>query len=445
MSENKPSTQDCAPGMPEQTEVGNYFVSNYPPYSQWQPQQVPAFEAALENEAASGPLGLYVHIPFCRQRCSYCYFRVHPRRPDAEVETYIDALLAEGGLFQKKPAVRGRAVSNVYFGGGTPTLLSAAQLRRLIGGLRARTDWSGASEVTCECQPGTVNREKLEALREFDVTRASIGMQSLSEDVLRRVGRAAGRADCVDTFQMVREAGFEQVNIDLLAGLPGETEDSWMRTIEGLIELSPDCVTVYQLELTHNSPMYGAIKSGADTPLPTWPVKRRWVGAAFDRLEQAGYTIYGAYWAVRDPRKQRFAYVSEHYWRGHELLSLGETAFGLLQGCHYQNTDNYESYVARCREGRLPASRAYKISHEEMWRRELILLLKTGRVDTARLDAKYHVETQAALGAELRALRDEGYLTLQPGGIQLTRAGLLNIDWLLPRLYLPQHKGVRYT
>ena len=436
---------DGSPKLPEQTEVGNYFVSNYPPYSQWLPKHVPAFEAALANAPTDGPLGLYVHLPFCRQRCTYCYFRIHPRRPEQEIDDYIDAVLAESTLFQQYDAVKGRPVSNVYFGGGTPTLLSAEQLRRLLGGLRSQMDWSSAKEVTCECQPGTVDREKLKVLKEFGVTRASIGMQSLTEDVLRRVGRAAGKADCIDTFQMVREIGFEQVNIDLLAGLPGETEETWKETIKGIIALAPECVTIYQLELTHNSPMYGAIKAGAETPLPPWSTKRQWVDDAFTQMEKAGYTIYGAYWAVRDPKQQRFAYVSEHYWRGHELLALGETAFGLIQGFHYQNTDGYENYLLRSKNEVLSAARAYPISHEEKFRRELILLLKTGHVDTVRLEEKFQISVQKVLAEELKALQDEGMLTFGPKSISLTRQGLLCIDWLLPRLYLPQHKGVRYS
>ncbi|MBE7463097.1 MAG: coproporphyrinogen III oxidase family protein [Planctomycetes bacterium] len=431
--------------LPERTETGNYFVSNYPPYSAWSPQQVPEFERALQSPHNRGPLSLYVHVPFCRQRCMYCYFRVHSRRPAAEVERYVDALLAEASLYAQRPASVGRPVSNAYFGGGTPSLLTCAQIERLVAGLQALYPWRGASEVTFECQPGTVDREKLELLRASGVTRASIGMQSLSDEVLRGIGRNAGTKDCLEAYQLARRVGFDEVNIDLIAGLPGEEEATWNATLEKVAHLSPDSVTVYQLELTHNSVLLGALEKGLIQSLPSWSSKRQWVNTAFERLEKAGYTIYGAYWAVRDATRPRFAYVTEHYWKGHELLALGESAFGLLQDFHYQNVDTYEEYLNRCAEGALPLRRAYGMSSEERLRREFVLQLKTGCVDTQSLNRKFGIDLQRLLQVPLQRLFQEGFLTLAPESVRLTRKGLLVVDWLLPEFYLPHHQRIRYT
>jgi oxygen-independent coproporphyrinogen III oxidase len=434
------------PGLPVETKAGNYFVSNYPPYSQWSPDQVPAFKAALgEAGRDERPLGLYVHLPFCRQRCMYCYFRVHIRRPEEEVESYIDAVLREAALYRQLPAVAGRPVSNVYFGGGTPTHLSTAQLERLIGGLGGHFDWSSADEVTCECQPGTIDPDKLATLRRMGVTRSSIGVQTFTDAVLRGVGRAAGEADCVEAYQMARDAGFEQVNIDLMSGLPGETEETWKRTIDRTLALKPDCVTIYQFELTHNSAIYKSMQSGRAVVLADWPTKRRWVSEAFDRMEEAGYTIYGAYWAVRDPERNRFAYVTEHYWRGDDLLGLGETAFGFLAGHHYQNADTFDDYIGACANGRLPVRRAYQVSGEEMMRRQLILQLKTGRVDLDSLRERFGVDVAGLFAPVLEELANARMLRHDAREVVLTREGLMCVDWLLPRFYLPHHQGVRYT
>jgi oxygen-independent coproporphyrinogen III oxidase len=444
-----PATATIEPAgldLPVETKPGNYFVSNYPPYSQWSPEQVPGFERALRqaNPAAS-PLGLYVHVPFCRQRCMYCYFRVHIRRPVEEIEAYIDAVLREAALYRDLPAVTGRPIANAYFGGGTPTHLSTAQIERLMGGLRDRFDWSEADEVTCECQPGTFEPDKLIALRRMGVTRASIGVQTFTDAVLRGVGRVAGEADCLRAYQMAREVGFEQVNIDLMSGLPGETDETWRRTIDRTLELGPDCVTIYQFELTHNSALYKSMQSGNDRTLANWPTKRRWVREAFERMQDAGYTIYGAYWAVRDPKRNRFAYVTEHYWRGDDLLGLGETSFGFLAGHHYQNADTFDDFIRASATGRLSVRRAYRVSAEERLRRQLILQLKTGHVDLDSLRERFGVDVATLFAGELECLSDHAMLHFDRHEIVLTREGLLCVDWLLPRFYLPQHQGVRYT
>jgi oxygen-independent coproporphyrinogen III oxidase len=431
---------------PVETEAGNYFVSNYPPYSQWSPLEVGPFEEALLSPSSTpGPLGLYVHIPFCRQRCLYCYFRVHVRRPPEEVDRYIDAVLQELAIYRDLPAVAGRSISNAYFGGGTPTHLSTAQLERLIGGLQQGLDWSGADEVTCECQPGTVDQEKLVMLKAMGVTRASLGVQTLTPDVLRGVGRAATPAECLATYEMAREAGFDQVNLDLMAGLPGETDLSWKQTIDQVAELAPDCVTIYQCELSHNSILYKSMQSGRNIPMANWPTKRRWVSEAFESLREAGYTIYGAYWAVRDPARNRYSYVTEHYWRGEDLLALGETSFGYLSNYHYQNVDTFDSYTANCAAGKLPLWRAYQMSPEENLRRQLILQLKTGRVDFDRLQKIFQVDIASHFAGVLEDLQDQAMLHFDETGVSLTREGLLRVDWLLPRFYLPEHQGVRYT
>ena len=431
--------------LPEQTEVCNYFVSNYPPYSRWSADQVPTYELALASHANTGPLGLYVHVPFCRQRCTYCYFRVHTRRPDDVVDAYVDAVLAELALYGETPAVGGRPIANAYFGGGTPTHLSSEQIRRFLGGLRQRLDWSKATEVTYECQPGTVDAEKMNLLKAMGVTRASLGVQTFSDDVLRGVGRAAGTRDCLEAYDLARHAGFDHVNLDLMAGLPGETDASWQQTIDRVAELQPDCVTIYQFELTHNSALYRSMKNGRQVLLADWPTKRRWVSEAFDRLTADGYTIYGAYWAVRDPRTHRYAYVTDHYWRGHDLLALGESAFGYLAAHHYQNVDTLDAYVDAATEGRLPLQRAYHMSEDERLRRQFILQLKTGMVALEPLRDEFGETRVSQLLTPLAELRDHGILDYDQQGVFMSREGLLCIDWLLPRFYLPEHQGVRYT
>ena len=144
------------------TSVGSYFISNYPPFSQWKPEYVSAIETALASEPdRSVPLGLYLHIPFCRKRCKFCYFRVYTDQNAKAIERYVQALAREVELLSEQPAVQGRKLKFVYFGGGTPSYLSAKQLQSLHDRLHASVSWDDAEEVTFECEPGTLSLEKV--------------------------------------------------------------------------------------------------------------------------------------------------------------------------------------------------------------------------------------------------------------------------------------------
>lgn len=438
-----PAMTTLAPNTPTETVAGNHFVSNYPPFSCWTPEQLPALEAALDRPVTD-PLSLYVHVPFCRQRCHYCYFRVHPRSTPAEVELYITRLLREFLLYQQHAAIHGRRFSTVYFGGGTPSYPSERQIERLFTGLRAVDDWDDVVECTCEVEPGTVSPEKYRLLSELGVTRLSIGFQTLDDHILRHIGRNMTVADCLAAYEQARAAGFDQINVDLLAGLPGETDTSWQRTVEQVLALQPDCVTIYQLELTHNSAMHATREAGRRLELPDWPTKIAWVSRAFEQLEAMGFTVASGYMAVRDPARWRFAYTADHFWRGEDLLALGETAFGHVQGVHYQNVHTFEAYTRRLADHRLPLLRAYELSDEEQFRREAILQLKTGALDATYFREKFARDLSVEFARPFRELIQRGYLAIDGDTYRLTREALLQVDWLLPALYLPQHRGVRY-
>jgi oxygen-independent coproporphyrinogen-3 oxidase len=182
----------------EQTDVGSYFIANYPPFSAWSPAGIPHAQAALsERPRAEGavarverPLGLYLHIPFCRKRCHFCYFRVYTDKNAREVEGYLDLLAREWDLYAETPAVAGRKFNFIYFGGGTPSFLSTTQLQGLVGRLNASGAWAGADEITFECEPGTLTEAKLAAIREMGVTRLSLGVENFDDRILELNGRA---------------------------------------------------------------------------------------------------------------------------------------------------------------------------------------------------------------------------------------------------------------
>jgi oxygen-independent coproporphyrinogen-3 oxidase len=438
------------PAEVEQTEVGSYFVANYPPFSVWTPEAV-ATEARPALDAppvGSVPLGVYLHIPFCRKRCHFCYFRVYTDRNAREVESYLDLLAREWELYAPLHAIASRPIDFVYFGGGTPSFLSTQQLRRLVERLTAVTPWSSAEEITFECEPGTLTESKLAAIRDMGVTRLSLGVENFDDRILELNGRAHRSPEIGRSYAYARSLGFPQINIDLIAGMLGETDDNWRACIDRTLELDPDSVTIYQMELPYNTTISSDILKGTGQfadPVANWATKRRWVDEAFVALERAGYHIGSAYTAVKNAATTKFIY-RDRLWQGADLVGLGVASFGHVNGVHMQNLDTWEKYSAAIERDEIPLGRAYRPTVEERLIREFVLQLKRGTVAPDYFTAKYGVDVLERFAEGLASLRTSGYLSrADRETIALTRDGLLRVDVLLPRFFLPQHAGIRYT
>ena len=433
----------------EQTDVGSYFIANYPPFSLWQTESV-AREArpALESGPADLPLGLYLHIPFCRKRCHFCYFRVYTDKNAREVEGYLDLLAREWELYARMPAVEGRRFDFVYFGGGTPSFLSTKQLQGLVARLNATGAWNDAEEITFECEPGTITEAKLAAIRDIGVTRLSLGVENFDDRILELNGRAHRSPEVARAYEAARNLNFPQINIDLIAGMLGETEANWQDCVDRTLALAPDSVTIYQMELPYNTTITKDIlqKTGQMTgTVAGWDVKRRWVAEAFEALERAGYHIGSAYTAVKDPAKTTFIY-RDRLWQGADMAGLGVASFGHVNGVHVQNKDTWEAYSEALLRGELPLARAYRPTDDERMRRELVLQMKLGRLRPAYFAEKYGVDILREFAAPFDSLRREGYLAEASAEIvTLTRDGLLRVDSLLPRFFRPEHTNIRYT
>jgi len=424
------------------TEVGSYFISNYPPFSQWSREQVDDARAAMAAPPADVPLGLYLHIPFCRKRCKFCYFRVYTDKNAGDVETYVSALSREIELVSKLPVMGERPF---HFGGGTPSFLSAKQLTSLVDRLRANIDWSLAEEVTFECEPGTLSKPKIETLRELGVTRLSLGVENFSDAVLEENGRAHLSGEVYKSWEWIREQQFPNVNIDLISGMVGESWDNWRENIRRTIELSPDSVTIYQLELPFNT-VYSKdiLGNQIEISVADWPTKRDWLNFAYDELIGAGYAVSSAYTLVKDKSKVNFSY-RDNLWRGSDLLATGVASFGHVSGVHYQNLPEWGDYVGTLERGELPLHRAMRVTPHQALVRELILQLKTGRLEAGYFRDKFGVEIAEEWREVWNEYVEEGYVTVDGDRIELTRAGLLRADGLLPAFFEPEHQGVRYT
>lgn len=431
----------------EKTEVGSYFISNYPPYSQWNREALDEIRGVMQSPPiADTPLGLYLHIPFCRKRCKFCYFKVFTDVNAKEIQRYVDALEREIELVSRLAVMGNRPFRFVYFGGGTPSFLSPKQLSSLAARLRGHITWDGAEEVTFECEPGTLSETKVKVLREeLGVTRLSLGIENFDDKILEENGRAHLSKQVFNAWEWITTADFPNVNIDLISGMVGETWENWRENIRKTIELQPESVTIYQMELPFNT-VYSqdVLGNKTESPVADWQTKRDWVDYAFNELQAVGYSVSSAYTVVKDPNKVNFSY-RDNLWKGADLLATGIASFGHVSGVHYQNVAGMEEYLGSLEKGELPLGRAYKPTEHQLLVREMILLLKRGFIKPSDFVKKYGVDPYQHWQPIWDKYVEEGLVTLEDDQVNVTRRGLLRVDSLLPAFFESEHQNVRYT
>ena len=428
------------------TEIGSYFISNYPPFSQWKRELAEQALDALNAEPdRTVPLGMYIHIPFCRKRCKFCYFRVYTQQNADTIKNYVDTLDREVQLLKECQGLAGRMLRFVYFGGGTPSYLSARQLKMLRERLSQSVSWDNAEEVTFECEPGTLSLEKVQTLKEIGITRVSLGVENFNDKILEENGRAHLSAEIFRAYEWLQQVGFPQINIDLIAGMVGETDENWQACIEQALKMEPDNLTVYQMELPWNT-VYSKemLEEGISSPVADWPTKRRWANEAIDRFLAAGYQLSSGNELVKNRDTDHFVY-RDNLFRGSDIVAVGVSSFGHFQGVHYQNIDELEPYMAAVHEGRLPVNRAMTPTRHQLLIREWILQMKEGHVPAGPFRAKFGVDPLEEFSEPIANQVRAGYLERDADGIRLTRKGLLQADSLLPEYFEEQHREVRYT
>ncbi|MGD8330796.1 MAG: coproporphyrinogen-III oxidase family protein, partial [Acidobacteriota bacterium] len=403
------------------------------------------FHAVLDTPPRPDvPLGQYIHIPFCRKRCKFCYFRVYTDKNADQVTGYIDALVRENEIYAEKTAVSGRPLKYIYFGGGTPSYISVKHLEDLVARLKQALPWDDAEEVAFECEPGTLSQPKVEAIRGIGVTRLSLGVENFDDRILELNGRAHVSKEIYRVAPWIRDAGFDEVNVDLIAGMVGETWESWRETVQRAIDFDADMVTVYEMELPFNTRFSKQLFEGEmDVSLADWKTKREWHAYAFEQLAAAGYEISSAYTMVKSP-EARFVYRSA-LWEGADMVSLGVSSFGHMSGVHVQNTPQWDEYFALIDAGELPATRAFATTPEQRLTREVILQLKLGEIRPSYFNEKFGADILQQFADPLHKLKQQGMLEIEDDLVRLTPQGLLRVDSLLPEFYSPEFQHARYT
>jgi oxygen-independent coproporphyrinogen-3 oxidase len=289
--------------------------------------------------------GVYLHIPFCKSRCSYCDFATDVYRDTATVERYVDALVNEIGVFHAVPGVppfrNGTSIDTIYFGGGTPSLLTPRQVETILDRINLKFEISNDAEITMEMNPATVTPEKLADYRKLGVNRASFGVQTFNDRALKLLARGHDASDARTTLKMLRDAGFDNISFDLIAGLPGQTLDDWRANLDEAIAMRPEHLSLYLLEIHDGTPLAEQVRSGRQ-PKPDEALAAEMYELMLDRLDAAGYKQYEI------SNFSRPGFESRHntkYWRLVPVYGFGVSAHSFDGNQRYANERDTAKYV----------------------------------------------------------------------------------------------------
>jgi len=363
-------------------------------------------------------LMLYLHVPFCVRKCHYCDF-LSAAHPMEKRSLYVKALQRE--IRERGKEYSGRIVTSVFFGGGTPSLLSPAQLLELMTAIRETFELSETAEITMECNPGTAEEGKLRGWREAGVNRLSIGLQSMKDEELKILGRIHDRETFLRTYEQARLAGFTNVNVDLMNALPGQTMQSWKETLEEVLALEPEHLSVYSLILEEGTEFFewnGQGRFTGSLAIPSEEEDRAMYAYTGERLARAGYAQYEISNYAKAGRECQH---NLGYWTRKDYLGLGLGAASLLGSVRASNETDLDRYLADPLAGR----REEILSRKDQMEEFAFLGLRTIRgISRREFYSLYDENVDALWGEVIRRNVADGLLLDDGEFIRLTKRGL---------------------
>ncbi len=374
----------------------------------------PYFVIVMKN------LGIYIHIPFCRAKCRYCDFCSHAPR-DGEREAYVAALKSQ--IESYKPRFEGYVAGTVYFGGGTPTLLPPRQLGDILDVLGKNIEIDAEAEITTECNPATVDKSALEQLRSYGINRLSIGVQSLNDNELRSLGRLHTAEQFVRTFEDAREAGFDNISLDLMYGIPEQTSESWHATLDAAVALKPQHISAYGLRVEQGTP-FGDM--GDKLILPDENATVQMYLDAVERLEAAGIYQYEISNFACQGRESRH---NIKYWRCEPYVGFGAAAHSCFEGYRYAAPGDVSAFV----DGQWTEEASRISLNETDMESEYVMLVMRLKNGLCRADyiSKFGIDPDQKYSSRLQKYVREGYAQIDEKGYRFTLRGMLVSNYIL--------------
>jgi oxygen-independent coproporphyrinogen III oxidase len=413
------------------------FTFQYPPFNLLQVKDA----NILQQKQL---LHVYVHIPYCKTKCRYCYYKLWAVGDQAtdEIDDYLKLLSREIEIVSREPQVQACSVRSLYIGGGTPSLLSLDQLTRLFDVLKRSFQFTDDYEICVEANPdeNVLTAEKLALLKGSGVTRLSMGVQSLDDRILKLNGRAGSADEFYRAYEIAKSLGFHVINLDFMSGMLGENWTNWTRQFDTILSLRPENVSMYKLEFYLNTRLSKQIRQTKRAPgLLNDEEEAKYAEYAFDRMQkEGGYIAKNCYSLTRD---EEVAHVhATGVWDGESLLGLGLSAYGLFNGRMYQNTLELKDYEEAIVSGNRPIHRGHLVSARESVARTMVFGIKKLGISRSKFRERHGFEMTLLYGDIIRDLIELGLLTDDGETIQVPRSKYVYADDICRAFFLPEHE-----
>ena len=367
-------------------------------------------------------IALYFHFPYCVKKCRYCDFCSVPA--DETVQLYADALKREIGLRAKQ--YPGERAATVFFGGGTPTVLPADDLAKVLEAADQAFPFDSIAEISVECNPGTVTGTSLKKLRAAGFCRLSIGLQSMDDRLLMRIGRVHDRQEFLQTYTQARDAGFTNINIDLMHGLPGQTQEQYLSSLNAVCDLGPEHVSAYSLILEEGTPLFYDVKSGKEK-LPDEDAVADMQDAGIDLLKERGYRRYEVSNFAAD------GFACRHnltYWNNGAYLGFGTASHSSMpegeRWYRFADTESIPQYLKMIGKGKVPETERFLINRfEQMFETIMLGLRKTEGIDARLFQKRFGCDLFETYSEAVERTRHRGLLDASdPNFLRLNRKGM---------------------
>ena len=359
---------------------------------------------------------VYIHIPFCATKCYYCAFNTYTFHKE-QAKAYLTALRTEIALYASET----EPLQTVFIGGGTPSILSANALAQLFTDIQQHFQITPDAEITVECNPGTVDTEKLSMMRDYGVNRLSFGLQAMQDETLKQLGRIHTVTEFLESYQLARESGFENINIDLIFALPDQKMEAWHHTLNEVISLDPAHISAYNLVMEENTPFYEWWQAG-ELHLPPEDTETDMFQYTIKTLTAHGYTHYEI---CNFARPDHYAKHNLVYWNNQPCIGLGAGACGYVNGVRYTNTRGIAPYINKLSKRNKPiADTEHLTGNAEKAETLMLALRKREGISLEDYQNRFGEEIEAAFGDILKKWIDLQLLERTPTHLRLTRRGL---------------------
>lgn len=359
---------------------------------------------------------IYIHIPFCATKCYYCAFNTYTFHKE-QAKAYLQALRTEIALY----AAETEPLQTIFIGGGTPSILSANALAQLFTDIHQHFRITSDAEITVECNPGTVDTEKLSIMRDNGVNRLSFGLQAMQDETLKQLGRIHTVAEFRQSYQLARENSFENINIDLIFALPEQTMEMWHDTLNGAIALAPDHISAYNLVMEEATPFYESWQAG-ELHLPTEDTEADMFQYTIETLTMHGYEHYEICNFAKPDRHARHNLV---YWNNRPYIGLGAGAWGYINGVRYANIRGISPYIKQLSDRNKPIADSERLTgHAEKAETLMLALRKREGISLEAYRDRFGEEIEVVFGSVLKKWMDLGLLERTATHLRLTLRGL---------------------